>query len=82
MLFPKLKSCLKRFEKIQTYSLSDSKNFSFLVISSDKKNPEFIRENFVILAPFWKDTSEKLISEPHLLKVQTFIPPVINVPGR
>ena len=33
MLFPKLKNCSKRFEKIQTYSLSDSKNFSFLVIS-------------------------------------------------
>ena len=88
MLFPKLKSCSKRFEKIQTYSLSDSKNFSFLVISLvfwyflTKKNPEFIRENFVIQAPFCKDKSEKLISEPHLLKFQTFIPPVINVPGR
>ena len=34
MLFEKLKSCSKRFEKIQTYSLSDSKNLSFLVISS------------------------------------------------
>ena len=34
MLFVKLKSCSKRFEKIQTYSLSDSKNFLFLVISS------------------------------------------------
>ena len=33
MLFTKLKSCSKRFQKIQTYSLSDSKNFSFLVIS-------------------------------------------------
>ena len=82
MLFPKLKICSKRFEKIQTYSLSVSKNFSFLVISLDKKNPEFIRENFVIQAPFCKDKSEKLISEPHLLKFQTFIPPVINVPGR
>ena len=35
---------------------------------SDKKNPECIRENFVIRAPFCKDQSEKLISEPHLLK--------------
>ena len=34
MLFAKLKSCSKYFEKIQTHSLSDSKNFSFLVISS------------------------------------------------
>ena len=34
MLFAKLKSCSKRFEKIQTYSLSDSKSFSFFVISS------------------------------------------------
>ena len=34
ILFAKLKSCSKRFEKIQTYSLSDSKNFTFLVISS------------------------------------------------
>ena len=34
MLFAKLKSCSKRFEKIQTYSLSDSKNFLFLVIFS------------------------------------------------
>ena len=34
MLFAKLKSCSKRYEKIQTYSLSDSKNFLFLVISS------------------------------------------------
>ena len=34
MLFAKLKSCSKRFEKIQTYSLSDSKNFSFLIIFS------------------------------------------------
>ena len=34
MLFAKLKSCSKRYEKIQTYSLSDSKNFSFLVIFS------------------------------------------------
>ena len=34
MLFAKLKSCSKRFKKIQTYSLSDSKNFSFLVIFS------------------------------------------------
>ena len=53
-----------------------------MFVFSDKKNPEFIRENFVIRAPFCKDKSEKLISEPHLLKVQTFIPPVINVPGR
>ena len=88
MLFAKLKSRLKRFEKMHTYSLSDSKNFTFIVISSvclyfqTKKNPEFIRENFVIRAPFCKDKSEKLISEPHLLKVQTFIPPVKNVPGR
>ena len=61
MLFAKLKSCSKGFEKIQTYSLSDSKNFTFLVISSVylyfqiKKNPEYIRENFVIRAPFCKD---------------------------
>ena len=88
MLFAKLKSCSKRFEKIQRYSLSNSKNFSFLVIFSvcsyflTKKNPEFIRENFLIRAPLCKDKSEKLISEPHLLKVQTFIPPVKNVPGR
>ena len=34
MLFTKLKSCSKRFEKIQKYSLSDFKNFPFLVISS------------------------------------------------
>ena len=34
MLFTKIKSCSKRFEKIQTYSLSDSKNFLFLLISS------------------------------------------------
>ena len=34
MLFAKFKSCSKRFEKIQTYSLSDAKNFLFLVISS------------------------------------------------
>ena len=34
MLFAKFKSCSKRFEKIQTYSLSDSRNFLFLVISS------------------------------------------------
>ena len=53
-----------------------------MFIFSDKKNPEFIRENFVIRAPFCNDKSEKLISEPHLLKVQTFIPPVKNVPGR
>ena len=87
MLFKKLKSCSKRFEKIQTYSLSDSKNFSFLIILSVgsyflKKNPEFIRENFVIWAPFCKQKSEKLISEPYLLKFQTFIPLVKNVPGR
>ena len=88
MLFAKLKSCLKRFEKIQTYSLSDSKNFLFVVISSvclyflTKKNLDCIRKNFVIRAPFCKDQSEKLISEPHLLKVQTFIPPVETVPGR
>ena len=87
MLFTRLKSCSKRFEKIQTYSLNDSKNFTFLVISSvclyflTKKNPECIRENFVIQAPFCKYQSVKLISEPHLLKVQTFIPPVKNVPG-
>ena len=87
MLFAKLKSCSKRFEQILTYCLSDSKNFTFLVISSvclyfqTKKNPECIRENFVIRAPFCKEQSEKLISEPHLLKVQTFIPPVKIVPG-
>ena len=34
MLFAKLKSCSKSFEKIQKYSLSDSKDFLFLVISS------------------------------------------------
>ena len=34
MLFAKLKSFSKRFEKIQTYTLNDSKNFLFLVISS------------------------------------------------
>ena len=34
MLFAKLKSCFKRFGKIQTYSLSDSKNFLILVIPS------------------------------------------------
>ena len=88
MLFAKLKSCSKRFEKIQMYSLSDSKNFLYLVIYSvclyflTKKNSECIRENFVIRAPFCKDQSEKVISEPHLLKVQTFFPPVKNVPGR
>ena len=70
------------------YSLTNFKNFLFLVIFSlcsyflTKKNPEFIRGNFVIRAPFFKDKSEKLISEPHLLKVQTLIPPVKNVPGR
>ena len=52
-----------------------------MFIFSDKKNPEFIRENFVIRVPFCKDPSEKLISEPHFLKVQTFIPTVKNVPG-
>ena len=88
MLFAKLKSCSKRFEKIQTYSLNDTKNFSLLVIFSVRsyfltnKNPEFIRENFVIWPPFCKYKSEKLISEPHLLKVETFIRPVKNVPGR
>ena len=34
MLLAKLKSCSKRFGKIQKYSLSNSNNFSFLVISS------------------------------------------------
>ena len=34
MLFAKLKSCSKCFEKIQTYFLSDFKNFLLLVISS------------------------------------------------
>ena len=34
MLFVNLKSCSKRFEKIQTYSLSDSKKLLFLVIFS------------------------------------------------
>ena len=87
MLFPKLKSYSKRFENILKYSLSDSKNFLFLVISSvclyflTKKNPERIRANFVIRAPFYKDQSEKLISEPDLLKVQTFISPVKIVSG-
>ena len=88
MLFAKLKRFSKRFEKIKTYSLSDSKNFIFSAISSvclyflTKKNPKCIHENFLIRAPFYKDQSEKLISEPHLLKVQTFIPPVKNVSGR
>ena len=53
MLFAKLKSCSKRFEKIQTYSLSDSKNFSFLIISSvksinaslPKRDPGYIAPN-------------------------------------
>ena len=53
-----------------------------MLIFSDKKNPVCIRENFVIRAPLCKDQSEKLISEPHILKVQTFIPPVKNVPGK
>ena len=53
-----------------------------MFIFSDKKNPECIRENFVIRAPFCKDQSKTLISEPHLLKVQIFITPVENIPGR
>ena len=57
-------------------------NFLGLFIFSNKKNPEFIRGNFVIRASFSKDKREKLISGPHLLKGQTFIPPVKNVPGR
>ena len=57
-------------------------NFLGLFMFSEKKNPEFIRENFVIQAPFCKNKSEKSISEPYLLKVQTFIPSVKNVPGR
>ena len=44
-----------------------------------KKNPECIRKNFVIQAPFCRDQSEKLIFKTHLLKGQTFIPPVKNV---
>ena len=34
MLFTQFKSCSERFEKIQAYYFSDSKNFLFLVISS------------------------------------------------
>ena len=81
MPFAKSKSCSKRFEKIQTYSLSNSKNFWFLVISWVcsyflPKNYECIDENFVIRAPFCCDQNEKLISEPHFLKIQAFIPSV------
>ena len=53
-----------------------------MFIFSGKKNPECIRESFVIRAPFCKDQSKELISGPNLLKVQTWIPPVKNVSGR
>ena len=59
-----------------------SNNFLSLFIFSYKKNPECIRENFVIRAPLCKDQCEKLISEPHIFKVQAFIAQFKNFPGR
>ena len=65
---------LKSTRKNCMYSLTNFKNFLFLVI--------FAISLLLSRKKFCEDKSEKLISEPHFLKVQTFIPPVKNVPGR